>query len=210
MSLHHSSFHPLETRFFPTNTHKINYVTLPKARCVYTIEGEEHVFVSRDFVFLFCYLPGEIEIPSLELGSVCGLGTELTKGWVHITPDLLSLRWKDLSYFFLPNQILLLFNNDPSREISQTSETWEFVSGILEAHVFQMESLEEGVGEWEEAGGWKMGEAWTLDHFWLPWSLPSWQCARPEETAVVPLRLCQWWLGSHYEIIFSKGSDGLR
>lgn len=58
--------------------------------------------------------------------------------------------------FFLPNWILLLLKNDPSREISQTSEIWEFVPGIRETHGFQMERQEEA--EVEEKRKW-VGES---------------------------------------------------
>ena len=49
--------------------------------------------------------------------------------------------------FFLPNWILLLLKNDPSKEISQTSEIWELVPGIHEAHSFQMGRPEEEEAE---------------------------------------------------------------
>lgn len=102
--------------------------------------------MSRDFVF-YGYLSREIEI-LLWSWECVWFGSWVDKEWVHTTPYFFLL-WKDLSYLppTHPTQILLLPNNDPILEISQTSEIWEYVSGILEVHGFQMENLEEGIKE---------------------------------------------------------------
>lgn len=129
--------------------------------------------MSRDSVLL---LPPRGNRNTFSVASQCvWFGSRIDKGWVHTTPYFLVCE-RILPSFFLPNQILLLLNNDSSWKISQTSETWEFVPGILEVHGFQMERLEEGAEQRKEVGGWRMVEAWTLDHFWLPsaiWSVPG-------------------------------------
>lgn len=132
--------------------------------------------MSRDSVLL---LPPRGNRNTFSVASQCvWFGSRTDKGWIHTTPYFLVCE-RILPSFFLPNQILLLLNNDSSWKISQTSETWEFVPGILEVHGFQMERLEEGAEQRKEVGGWRMVEAWTLNPFWLPSAI--WQCARPED-----------------------------
>lgn len=157
-------------------------------------KGEKYVFRSGDFVF-FHSVPSQEGISILFLKSdiVCGFGTEWVRGWIRTTPYLFSLLCKEGSQLFLlPNWILLLLKNDPSKDISQTSEIWDSC----------LESMRLMVSRWRDqkkrrwgnrgrrAEDKRQGEAWTLDHSACEPGQAShlfcksaiWERARPKET----------------------------
>lgn len=62
-------------------------------------KGEEYVFYEWKFCFSNLFLPGGIAMLFLKLDMVCAFAAELAREWIHTTPYLFSLLWKDLSCF---------------------------------------------------------------------------------------------------------------
>lgn len=127
--------------------------------------------------------------------------------------------------FCLPNWILLLLKNDPSKEISQTSEIWELVPGIHEAHSFQMGRPEEEEAEEQRKEGGRMKGRGSLNSGSLclprePGQPLMCSAGLPSDGVPGPKKLPQlcttswdhsshYWEVSHHEIVSSEGGDWL-
>ena len=120
-------------------------------------EGEKYVFMSADFYFFpFCPLPGGNFSISSEIRQCVGVWSGVGEGMDTYPTLFIFSSVEGSQLFFLPNWILLLLKNDPSKEISQTSEIWEPVPGIHEAHSFQMGRPEAGGAEEQRKEGGRM------------------------------------------------------
>lgn len=62
-------------------------------------KGEEYVFCEWRFCLSNLFPPSGIAMLFPKLDIVCGFGAELAREWIHTTPYLFSLLWKDLSCF---------------------------------------------------------------------------------------------------------------
>lgn len=152
-------------------------------------QKEKSMFLWAEILFCYCYLPGETEIPSLELVS----GSRIDKGWVHTIPYFLFCERILSSFFFFQTKSSYCWTMTQAEKFPKHLKPENLCLESLKFMASTWRDWKKGQSSgrrWVDEGWWKH-ELWITSDFCHLTVCQAWG-----QAAVVPLRLCQWWLGS--------------